>query len=166
MKTKKNPSSHRAKAAKLKRDRTPPPRLKRILVPLDLSGHSREALRHAVPLADKFGAQLILVHVLPPRLTGPDLALVAVDDAPVKRRAATQLEEIGRSIVPSSCYGRAIVAVGHAANEIIATADRIAADMIVMTTHGHGGLKRFLVGSTAEQVVRHAACPVLLVRRR
>jgi universal stress protein A len=142
-----------------------PARLKRILVPLDLSGTSRRALRYAVPLAEKFGGEIFLLHVLLLRLTSPDFAFVEVDEQPVKREADAKLKEIQRTIWPSSLCPRTIIDTGHAAEQIVAVADRIAADVIVMTTHGYSGVKRFLMGSTAEQVLRHAECPVFLVRR-
>ena len=139
--------------------------LKRILVPLDLSGNSRRALRYAAPLAKKFGGEICLLHVLPLRLTSPDFAFVEVDEAPVKRDADAKLKEIQRTLSPPSLCQRTEIAVGDAAEQILAVADRIAADLIVMTTHGHSGVKRFFMGSTAEQVLRHAECPVFLVRR-
>lgn len=142
-----------------------PAHLKRILVPLDLSGNSRRALRYAIPLAEKFRGEIFLLHVLPLRLTNPDFAFVEVEKEPVKREANAKLREIQQTISPSSLCQRTIIGVGHAAEEIIAVADRVAADVIVMTTHGHSGVKRFFMGSTAEQVLRHAECPVFLVRR-
>jgi len=81
------------------------------------------------------------------------------------RIAAAKLEEMARKLVASQHLEQSIATTGHAASEILAVARRRKVDMIVMTTHGHSGLRRFFMGSTAEQVVRHAHCPVLSVRR-
>lgn len=153
----------RSGAPRAKADRY---RLRRILVPLDLSGHSREALHYALPLAEKFSAGIVLLHTVPPRLTDPGLALIAVEKSSVKRHAKQQLDEVAGSIAPAAVDVRAMVAVGHAAEAIVTTADRVGADLIVLTSHGRSGVKRFLMGSTAELVVRHARVPVLVVRRR
>lgn len=161
------PTTRRRSAKASLPDNTPvtSANLKRILVPLDLSGNSRRALRYAAPLAEKFGGEIFLLHVLPLRLTSPDFAFVEVDEEPVKREADAKLKEIQSTLSPSSLCESTIIGVGHAAEQILAVADRIAADLIVMTTHGHSGVKRFFMGSTAEQVLRHADCPVFLVRR-
>jgi nucleotide-binding universal stress UspA family protein len=144
-----------------------PPRIRRLLVPLDFSGKSRQALRYAVPVAEKFGARIVLLHVVEPvPVTAPEMAMVQPDLLPLKRQAVRQLEELAAALVPPELHDRGVVTIGHAAVEILATAKRVRADMIVLTTHGHSGLKRFFMGSTAEQVVRHATCPVLSVRRQ
>jgi len=143
-----------------------PPRIKRILVPLDFSGKSRQALRYAAPLAEKFGAKIVLLHVveLVP-VAVPEMVLMQADLAPTERQASGHLRELARTLLPADLFERGLVVVGHPAVEILAVARREKADMIVLTTHGHSGLKRFIIGSTAEQVVRHATCPVLSVRR-
>jgi nucleotide-binding universal stress UspA family protein len=56
------------------------------------------------------------------------------------------------------------VVVGHAATEIVNYANEVSATLIVMTTHGYSGMKHVLLGSTTEDVLRHASCPVLSVR--
>lgn len=135
-------------------------------MPLDFSGKSRQALSHAVPIAEKFGAKIVLLHVveLVP-VAVPEMVLMQADLAPSERQATAHLQELGRTLLPPELYEKGIVVVGHPAVEILATAKRVKADMIVLSTHGRSGLNRFLIGSTAEQVVRHATCPVLSVRR-
>jgi nucleotide-binding universal stress UspA family protein len=73
--------------------------------------------------------------------------------AALQRRAAAQ----GRAV-------ETLVRMGRAQSEISDTAEAIAADVIVMGTHGYSGLKQLLLGSTADRVIRHAPCPVLTVR--
>jgi len=144
--------------------------LRHLLVPLDFSGQSRQALSCAVPLAAKFGAKISLMHVAQPPLvirTLPDGSLtVPVNmDQPVKL-AGEQLAQMAGEFLPANLRGQTIVREGSPAYEITATARAVKADLIVLSTHGFTGLKRVVLGSTAESVVRHAHCPVLTVRRR
>ena len=136
------------------------PRLLRILVPLDFSGKSRQALRYAVPLAQKFAAKIHLVHVLQP-VGKSELA----DLQQLKHAAIKRLGEMSALLPPRLRTGNAVL-VGKPAEEILALAARNNIDLIVLTTKGLTGLKRVLVGSTAEHIMRHAPCPVMSVRRR
>jgi universal stress protein A len=136
------------------------PRLLSLLVPLDFSGKSRQALRYAVPIALKFSAQIHLVHVLPP----PDKAALA--DLPrLKLNALKRLGEMSGMLPPRLRAGNAVL-VGKPAEQILQLAEKNEIDLIVLTTKGRTGLQRVLVGSTAEQIMRHAVCPVMSVRRR
>lgn len=137
------------------------PRLFRILVPLDFSGKSRQALRYAVPIAQKFSARIHLVHVL------PDPGKTAKDELTRQRLAALKrLGVTGEQLVPPRILAASAVLHGDPADEILALARREAIDLIVLTTKGRSGLKRVLVGSTAEQIMREAPCPVMSVRRQ
>lgn len=139
------------------------PRVRRILVPLDFSGKSRQALRYATPLAQKFASEIILLHVLPPA------AKAARSDAPTTeptRAALRRLDSMAEALIPPDFRGANVVRTGSPYGEILAAARKLDVDMIVLTTHGNSGLKRFFVGSTAEQVMRHATCPVLSIRRQ
>lgn len=136
------------------------PRLQRLLVPLDFSGHSRQALRYAIPLAQKFAAKIHLVHVLPPAGKAQLAELPRLKHAAIKR-----LGEMSALLPPRLRAGNAVL-VGQPATEILALAANNNIDLIVLTTQGRTGLKRVLVGSTAEHIMRHAPCPVMSVRRR
>ena len=70
-----------------------------------------------------------------------------------------------RRFVPKSVRVASFVERGRAADVIVETAELKGVDLIVLSTHGHTGLDRLLMGSTAEQVVRHAKCPVFVVRQ-
>lgn len=143
------------------------PRVRRILVPLDFSGKSRQALRYATPLAQKFSSEIILLHVLPPASGQADKAAGPLPSAGTPTQAALRrLEAMAATLIPAELRGANLVRVGSPYGEILATARKLDVDMIVLTTRGHSGLKRFFVGSTAEQVMRHAPCPVLSVRRQ
>ncbi|MBL9189081.1 MAG: universal stress protein [Opitutaceae bacterium] len=137
------------------------PRMLRILVPLDFSGKSRQALRYAIPIAQKFSARIFLVHVLP----SPGNA--SKDEQLRQRQAALKrLGETGHQLLPPRVQAESAVLTGNPADEILALAGKNSIDLIVLTTKGRSGLKRALVGSTAEQIMRHASCPVMSVRRR
>lgn len=145
----------------LGRVRTSYPRLLRILVPLDFSGKSRQALRYAVPLAQKFSARIHLVHVL------PDPGKMTKDEQIRQRLAALKrLGQMADQLMPPRLHTENAVLSGKPADEILALAEKNSIDLIVLTTKGRSGLKRALVGSTAEQIMRHALCPVMSVRRR
>ena len=141
-------------------------KIKTILVPLDFSRSSMEALNYAVELAKSFAATVHLLHV-----TAPDEAASA-GAAHLLRQTADSLmsareklakvhEDHFSSFWPANSHVRS----GHPFHEICQQAREIDADLIVLATRGHSGLKRLLLGSTAERVLRFAPCPVLVVRR-
>jgi len=140
--------------------RTSYPRLLHILVPLDFSGKSRQALRYAIPIAQRFSARIHLVHVL------PDPGKVPVDDR--RRRHLAALKRLGQmaaQLLPPRLQAGNAVLFGKPAEAILSLARQNAIDLVVLTTKGRTGLARALVGSTAEHIMRHAPCPVLSVRR-
>ncbi len=137
------------------------PRIQHILVPLDFSGKSRQALRYAVPVAQKFTAKIHLVHVLP----APGKAELA--DLPrLKLTVLRRLGEMAVELLPPRLRAGNAVLFGKPATQILQLAEKNNIDLIVLTTKGRSGLARALVGSTAESIMRHAPCPVLSVRRR
>lgn len=142
------------------------PRLQCILVPLDFSGKSRQALRYAVPIALKFNARIVLLHVVPDARSAPG-AKAAAAPTPAARRhaAAKRLAETAATLLPPGLHGRNVVRTGAAAAGILDAAGQLNADLIVLTTRARSGLRRILHGSTAEKVMRHAPCPVLSIRR-
>lgn len=136
------------------------PRLQHLLVPLDFSGKSRQALRYAIPLAQKFSAKIHLVHVLPPTGKAERPELPRIRYAALKR-----LGEMSALLPPRVRAGNAVLE-GKPAEAILQLAEKNNIDLIVLTTRGRSGLKRALVGSTAEHIMRHASCPVMSLRRR
>jgi len=99
-------------------------------------------------------------------VTGSEVSFVAVDAGPHAERAQAHLQELANQLLPPGLAEKLVVRVGVPYHEIVEAAGELQADLIVITTHGHTGLKHVLLGSTAEWVVRHAPCPVLTVRRR
>jgi nucleotide-binding universal stress UspA family protein len=143
--------------------------LKNILVPIDFSEFSQKALAHAVPLAEKFGAKITLVHVVEPSIY-PETLLVSPEREEMNIQFTVDgrnlLETLRREKIDPAIPSDAIVLVGRPYAQIIEAAQSKNADLIVIATHGYTGLKHVLLGSTAERVVRHATCPVLTVRER
>ncbi len=140
----------------------------RIVVAVDFSEHSKEALRNAVDLARRYQSSLTLVHVYEPAIYSlPDGSVLFTPDQ--FDRLIRELERyLESSKNEATKLGATNVATrllqGFAAGEIVAYGKDTHADLIVMGTHGRSGPKHWLLGSVAERVVRTAACPVLTVR--
>jgi nucleotide-binding universal stress UspA family protein len=138
---------------------------KNILVATDFSAGATSALDYAVDLASRLDARVHLVHAVMVSSSGyengVDVALM-IDSAyegSVKALERLVAERSGRC-----AFGPIHVEVGDARAQIEIAVAKTRADLIVMGTHGRRGFKRLVLGSVAEAVVRHAPCPVLLVR--
>lgn len=142
--------------------------LKTILAPVDFSPRSRRAAQYAAALAQKFEADLELVFALEPLPADSMLEQPrrTHGNTELARRAETMLRELAQTEIPSGVRVTTHVLRGKAAAEIIATAQQRQSDLIVLSTHGYSGVQRLLLGSTAEQVIRHAPCAVLTLRDR
>jgi universal stress protein A len=145
--------------------------IRRILVPVDFDVCSSSALRFAAELAEKFGAELILLNVVQDvSLAIPD----AVMPVPVPVSELTQLLDSAKGGLAnlvdaeklSRFHPRLEVRVGSPAGEIIAAASELKVDLVCVGTHGRSGIAHFILGSVAEKVVRQAPCPVLTIRPR
>lgn len=145
-----------------------PLKFQRILVAVDFSEDSRNALACAAALAARFDASLTLVHVVEPHFGLPDadgLELTeAGSDASEFAEAKLDLRALGEQMLGPCRVVETVVRAGLAFFEITEAAKALGADLIVVGTHGYTGIKRALLGSTAEKVVRHAPCPVLVAR--
>jgi nucleotide-binding universal stress UspA family protein len=141
---------------------------KKIVCPTDFSEAAQEGIVQGKQLALHFGAEVILVYVVPvlPILPDdpnfvfkvPEYELLLHADA--KRKLRQVAEELGSDGVRT----RLIIGHGDAASEIVRIAREESADMIVISTHGDTGWRHLAFGSVAEKVVRLAQCPVLSVR--
>jgi universal stress protein A len=143
--------------------------LHRILVPTDFSKHSLNALTYAAAFAEKFGAELYLLHVV------QDLSLVLPDPVsgapplgpPIDQLTAAVLVAMDKLIAENKLANLKVhkeVREGSPFYEVIRFAKEVDIDLIVMGTHGRTGLVHVLLGSVTEKVVRKAPCPVLTVR--
>lgn len=142
--------------------------LKTILVPVDFSRHSSKALAYAMAFADQFRASIVLLHVVEPMVYPENYVTVpsVTDDinGSLITAAEERLAELRESIGPVDVQITAKTRLGRPYVEIAEAAQEMRADLVILATHGHTGLKHVLLGSTAERVVRHAPCPVLTVR--
>ncbi len=134
-----------------------------LLCPIDFSSHSERALRHALALAGAFGAHLTVVTINDPVLVAGAAAAGYASTLRDQVEAALQ-DTLGRMPAAASPRLPAIdIVTGAPAPEILASAERTGAELIVMGTRGLGATGRVIFGSTTERVVREARVPVLAV---
>ncbi len=152
---------------------------KRLLVPLDGSRFASRALRYAAEVAQRFGAEVILIQVIKPATSvidagapvgiSPAASGIAVQAAleADKRNAARARRYLSRKIramrsrpIQSSYH----VLMGDTARSIIEFSEKEDVDLVVMTTHGKSGLRRAVMGSVADVVIRESGRPVLVIR--
>ena len=142
----------------------------KIMVPTDFSSDAEAALETAMALAKVCGSKLYLVHTyildIAPSYVGADISLMNVQEIldQVRKAAEATLDEIRRVVAEKGFDVESIVIMEHPSHGIVAEADRLSADLIVMGTRGLTGFKHVVLGSTAERVVRTAPCPVLTVK--
>src|SRR5215831_6125382 len=138
-----------------------------ILVATDFSDCAERALDHAVALADKLGAKIYLLHVIGvPTLGLPELG-VALTTAMMESTVRANHAELDRIATRRSGANlETVLRTGDARDVILDVARDVQADLIAMGTHGRRGVRRALIGSIAEGVVRAAPCPVLTVREQ
>jgi universal stress protein A len=140
---------------------------KKILLCTDFSGNSEPAAETALDYAKAFGAELIIAHVINPRHFGypslEDIPLAGVDVKAVEQQLTQSLEAMAEKCRKTVPNVKINLIEGVPADEIVKLADKEDVHLIIMGTHGWTGLSHFLVGSTAENVVRTAHRPVLTV---
>ena len=144
--------------------------LRSILLPTDFSECASHAVPAAAGLARMTGARLLCLHVIEPAVPAVGWTPVA-EPLPLADVGAqmeeTAARELPRVALGADCAGlvvEEVIARGEAASEIVRVAREHGVDLIVISSHGRTGLGRILFGSTAESVVRHAHCPVLVVK--
>lgn len=142
-------------------------KIAKILVPLDFSPASLEAIDYAVWMAKQFHAVIHLVHVHPPdEASAAGAGHLLFESAEAIERFNEELTGIHSKHVPTYRPENCHIRGGRPYQEIVRVAREIDTDLIVLSTRGHSGLKHLLLGSTAERVVRNAPCPVLVARKR
>jgi universal stress protein A len=137
-------------------------RPKQILVPVDFSESTAGLLQFSQALAGQTGARLTLLHVVEPIHVDWKM-----DTSDLQRERQVQSSRMLRELVEREFGGGKVAAeirAGPPVETIASFARQTKTDMIIIATHGRTGLKRALLGSVAERVVRHAPCPVLVVR--
>lgn len=137
----------------------------KVLLPYDFSPHAEKVLTEALDAADD-PATLTVLHVGAPKSgyvpADPAIAWAAVSDD--ERRAALESEFLSRSDDPRRRQANFDVRFGAPGEQIAHYADDHNYDLILMPSHGRTGLSRLLIGSVAENVVRHAHCNVMIIR--
>ena len=143
--------------------------LKKIVWPTDFSEPANVGLKIAAELCEQFSAEMLMVHVVSPlptmyggiAPTGFHIPSVLEE---IQETAANSLAEIRREKMPADAPVRTSVVQGQPADEIVKLAEREKADIIVISSQGESGWRRFMFGSVAEKVVRQAECPVLTIQ--
>ena len=145
-------------------------KIRSILFPTDFSECANYALSYATSFARQAGASIICVHVIEPVV--PTVGYTGMAEPLPIADISDQLADSAERELPKiaecdECAGlevEEVIAHGDAASEIVRVAGERGVDLIVISSHGRTGLGRMLFGSTAESVVRHAPCPVLVVK--
>lgn len=143
--------------------------IRRILVPTAFDDCSIPSVHYGAELAEKFGAEFILLHVVQDvALAMPDAVMPSPTPAPMLNELLDAARDGLANLVGAEklerLKPRREVRVGSPAAEIIAAAADLDVDLICIGTHGRGAIAHFLLGSVAEKVVRQAPCAVLTIR--
>jgi len=144
-----------------------PIHLRRILVPVDFSEESRKAVAYAIPFAQQFSAAIYLLHVMTP------ISYVPYNDFPFPMALREEPAEVKSKLrdfwiefkEAASIKAVMLCAEGRAFHEICECSKLLGVDLVIMPTHGYTGMEHLFLGGTTERVVRHASCPVLVVRK-
>lgn len=132
---------------------------KKVLCAVDFDQNSILALRAASELARERKADLVLLHVIEIG-TSPEVLPFAKMEA----AARSKLDRLARGKLPKGARYEIQIRMGDPTKQILGTCRKMSADLIVMATHGRKGLRRLVLGSVAESILRAASCPVLTVR--
>ena len=143
--------------------------IKEILVPVDFTPTSDHALEYAVDFAKKVGARITLVHSYEIPVYGfPDGALVATAEiaSRILEGAQAGLQATIEKYKDSGVEMRSVLRDGPPPDEIATVAKEFEADLVILGTHGRTGLRRAIMGSVAEEVIRACECPVLAIHHQ
>lgn len=144
--------------------------MRSILLAVDFSAVTSRAAEQVAEIARAFSSRVCVLHV-----AAPDPAFVGWEPGPevVRHQRAASLreehrkvQEIAQKLRDGGIDAHALLVQGPTVDTILERAQRVAADLIVVGSHGHGALYRALLGSVSEGIVRAAACPVLIIPSR
>ncbi len=139
--------------------------MKRILMAHDGSKSSEKALKKAFQIAETFGSSLTVLSVIPELYL---TELMEVDRTRILDTMTKETREMMEKIKAKSKHLKSLKTVieqGDPADEILKTAEKIRADVIITGSHGRHGAQRFLLGSVSSKIVDHAECDVLVVKK-
>jgi nucleotide-binding universal stress UspA family protein len=138
----------------------------KVLIAVDKSAAAADAIEAGIALAAALNAEISMIHVAEPRVVqGAEAGLPKSEMMELARQEGLSLFNAIREKHALPYAAREIVAGGDPATEIVRAAKEWGADIIVIGTHGRDGVSRLLLGSVAEAAMRHAPCPVLVVRK-
>lgn len=137
-----------------------------VMVPVDFSKESILAAKFAFSLAEEYETKIYVLHVMEP--LHASLRLHVTDFEAFQQKLIDQAKEDLGNVIPSAMKKRLeveeILEIGYPQHVIVDKAKELGVDIIVIATHGRTGLAHVLLGSVAEQVIRHAPCPVFVTR--
>jgi universal stress protein A len=134
----------------------------KILCPVAFDRNSAAAITFACELAEPEASTLYLLHVV----STPTIETVVIEPHPIMTEAIAgrELEKIAQQHLPANFPYRIVLRTGDPASLIVAVAEELSADLIVMPTDGNRGVVGMIIGSVAERVVREAKRPVLTIQ--
>jgi nucleotide-binding universal stress UspA family protein len=141
-------------------------KIETILLATDGSAASEGASDEAIDLAVQVGARLLVVSVLGASSRPSETSTEAAGPADSRDSLTAKAQAIAQHAKAAGCNATFLVWDGEPGEAIVAAADSENADIIVVGSHGRSGVSRFLIGSVSDYVVRHAHCPVMVVRGR
>jgi nucleotide-binding universal stress UspA family protein len=141
-------------------------KIETILLATDGSPASKGASDEAIDLAVRLGGRLLVVSVLGTSSRPSEASADAVGPVDSRDSLTTKAQSIVQKAKAAGVDATFLVWDGDAGEAIVAAADSENADVIVVGSHGRSGVSRFLIGSVSDYVVRHAHCPVMVVRGR
>ena len=144
----------------------------KILVPIDFSEHSKRTVSYATKTASRHGSTIYLLHVfqVPDYVVTPyarrrqNCAEVQSQVDAAEQEARESLEAFAEELSKKGIKVQPYFRVGYPFDEIVLMANHFNVDLIIIGSHGRSAISRLLLGSTAERVVEHAPCPVLVVK--
>jgi nucleotide-binding universal stress UspA family protein len=148
-----------------------PENIHRILIAVDDSSYSEQAVNYGVLLAKNLGSKITLVHVDEIPISSPYSADPLLNESPAMIPELMHIQEEASKLLFKKIkdqYGdvvemSTVTKIGRAQDEILFVADDCKADMIILGTHGRTGFDHFISGSVSESVARKAKCPVLII---
>jgi universal stress protein A len=137
-----------------------------VLVPVDFSKESLLAAKFGASMAEEYKTRLYVLHVMEP--IHPSLRGYIADFEAFQQKMIAQAREDLENVIPKSVKDRipveCILEMGNPTYVIVEKAKELGVDVVVIATHGRTGLAHVMLGSVAEKVIRHAPCPVFVIR--
>jgi len=144
--------------------------MKVLVVPLDFSDATDKVLEATLSLATALSAQVYLLHVVEPIATAVPvgasmdvLSTSTMDTVQEPEVFRKRLEDLALPLREKGIHVECEAVLGLASEDIVAVADRVGAEMIVLGSHGHGALYHLFAGSVSTATLKHSKCPVLFV---